>query len=154
MDKQQLWEVGAQSQGPTATHARMSWGPAADGADKPTDGPESGWGPLVGKDQRPRKAGERPGLWNLVDLGPNSGPATHLLCKVLLSEPRVSYLCKGGLDLIPSQILGAAWGVAQRGIPETGKEKFLAPAQAQHLSGLFRSRKQHGPHSYPVEPSV
>lgn len=32
MDKQQLWEAQAQSQGPAATHTRKSRGPAADGA--------------------------------------------------------------------------------------------------------------------------
>lgn len=43
MDKQQLWEVGAESQGPAATHTHMSWEPGHRWSKiKATNGPESG----------------------------------------------------------------------------------------------------------------
>lgn len=93
---------------------------------KHTGGAESGWDPLVGKDQQPHRTQERPESWNLIDLGPNPGhsPAVQLTD---LSKPQIPYLYKGGLDLITgTRCQVKFWeqhGLWLRQIPETGKEK-------------------------------
>lgn len=142
-----------QSQGPTATRTCTSWGRAADGAEKHTDVPESGGGqgtgPLWGKTSS--HAGQGKGLdsgtsWTWVQTRPCHSLAVQV---VTLSEPPVSCLYKGGLDLTmktrcPSEILGATWAVAQRRIPEAGK--FFTLTQTLCLSGLCRYGTPHGPH--------